>query len=139
MATRRLLVWLGPESDGSDDGIQYLGQPWPHIGRNRRRDPGGYRKAVEILDRDYLGRMWVVQEFFLARNLLLFVGRERLNLSRDDNAAEKEHGVFSDYTPSTGKLRGYAFLKLLSDDRSQEPQPEHMPNFFVAWRHQSCH
>jgi hypothetical protein len=136
---KTVLVWLGPETDGSDVGIKFLGQHWRHIVHGIGLDPAGGDKAVELLYRDYWRRMWVVQEFFLAQSLLLFAGRESFSLSRDDNTPGKKHLRYSHRNLLAAEPMGYSFLERLSDGWLQKPQPEHMSSFFAAWRHQSCH
>ena len=80
-----VLVWLGPEKDGSDIAISFIKTSIATPSRSLPLDLSSdlysqveVQSVLSLLDREYWKRVWIIQEVFRARKILIFCGHERL-------------------------------------------------------------
>lgn len=80
-----VVVWLGPEKDGSDIAISFIHKtvtpPSRGLGLDLSSDLFSsveIRSLLDLLSREYWGRVWIIQEVFRARKIMIYCGHEKL-------------------------------------------------------------
>jgi hypothetical protein len=80
-----VIVWLGPEKDGSDVAISFIRHSVTPRSRALALDLSSdlpssieLRPIVDLLSREYWRRVWIVQEVFRARKIMIYCGHEKL-------------------------------------------------------------
>lgn len=112
-------VWLGPEADGSRAAAGFLEDVChrsesPHrvtklLGSKDRE--AGLAAAVSLFERDYWKRLWVVQEVFNARDIVVYCGSTRLpwDVYKEASRVFQRHkGDVDYYFPANSQGRTYA-------------------------------
>ncbi len=80
-----VLVWLGPEKDGSDIAIYFVKTTIATPSRSLPLDLSsdlfpqvGVQSVLSLLDREYWKRVWIIRDVFRARKILICCGHKRL-------------------------------------------------------------
>ena len=81
---KEVIVWLGPEKDGSDIAISFIKNSVVPPTRGLSSDLSSHlfsEEGCSILDlvkREYWRRVWIIQEVFRARKIIIHCGHEKL-------------------------------------------------------------
>jgi len=70
----KVIAWLGPASDDSGLGMDYLSNLYVTSHLEQRATPAELESAHKIISREYWYRMWVLQELGLAIDLVVQCG-----------------------------------------------------------------
>jgi ankyrin repeat protein len=71
----RVLVWLGPEADGSREAIEAI-----HSGCDATSQRAG--KVQVLFERPYWSRLWIIQEVLMSRTVTVMCGNQSFGLWR---------------------------------------------------------
>jgi ankyrin repeat protein len=68
-----VLIWLGPEADGSSEGIAAINSGYAAIARHGRQ-------VQALFERPYWNRLWIIQEVLLSQKSVVLCGDEAFDL-----------------------------------------------------------
>ena len=133
-----VLVWLGARREPESTALCHRGIPLYPASPIRHhftaspdwKKPDHRREILQILSRPYWDRLWIIQEFLLAREILLFYGDDHFwgqdlfrtlcelqNTTHHDTSARKL--VYAKFSKETDKYRLFgqpqSSLKILKD------------------------
>ncbi|TVY83162.1 Heterokaryon incompatibility protein 6 OR allele [Lachnellula suecica] len=98
---RTVLVWLGTESKGSANALNWIRRcnaQFQRYGRSTQQQTRGWKALAHLCNRDYWKRVWIVQEVVLARRLTIHCGRSQADWRGFVNILNEAHPIL---TPPT--------------------------------------
>ncbi|KAF4564790.1 hypothetical protein EYR40_010961 [Pleurotus pulmonarius] len=104
-------VWLGPAEDDSDTAMDFvrdshkLDVDAPKLQLSDITPP--WRAMQALFARSWWGRMWIVQELFMSRNVVVRCGEKEVGVDRFRELVAKEQRLR--VRARSGQLRGYDF------------------------------
>ncbi|KAH8589510.1 hypothetical protein B0O99DRAFT_553461 [Bisporella sp. PMI_857] len=77
---RRVLVWLGLETENTQEAFSFLSNSYLHSPSNRREvmDDPRWAALKELCEMEYWNRVWIVQEICLASRVVICCGRQQI-------------------------------------------------------------
>jgi hypothetical protein len=103
-------VWLGPSSDNSDVAMDFIA----NSSSINVKDPRFSGKDVPSLAlsalfaRTWWSRIWVVQEIFLSKNIIVKCGDKEVDFEQLTNLSRKETDLRAYYRTAAGQILGGA-------------------------------
>jgi hypothetical protein len=143
---KTVVVWLGREADDSAAALDFMDYVFMKF--DHRQAEFGTKMAASLkpamtalLSRDYWYRLWIVQEFSLARHALVFAGRSSCSVLKCDRISLQLSyfsALFGFYGLHASTLAGLPFFTGLVVVRTAV-FPSHQFHDLVAfWKHQKC-
>jgi hypothetical protein len=138
------VVWLGPEMEDSESAIRYINNlSMAEAGADTVRAKIADPALTALFSRSYWERMWVVQEFFLSKRLLIFAGSNSCWWQDLYKLPDIVYGT----TAAARELEGVARTKGMSmilqkrwfnDGDKRYQRPSEVDQLIIFWQHQKC-
>ncbi|KAI1327451.1 heterokaryon incompatibility protein-domain-containing protein [Xylariaceae sp. FL0255] len=112
-------LWLGPEENQSELAMEFLKEVYGTKDNGNRikalLSTPSLRKAVSatvaLFQRDYWNRLWVVQEVFNARDIMVYCGQAKIQWQAFETASEVFKRVGNDMDVLFPAASAYVFTK----------------------------
>ncbi|KAF9494027.1 hypothetical protein BDN71DRAFT_1020537 [Pleurotus eryngii] len=104
-------VWLGPSEDDSNTAMDFVRHSHkldiddPKLQLSDINPP--WRAMQALFARSWWGRMWIVQELFMSKNVVVRCGEKEVEMDRFRELMQKEQRLR--VRARSGQLRGYDF------------------------------
>jgi Heterokaryon incompatibility protein (HET) len=124
-----VIVWLGPASENSQQAMRFLAS----------RHIGTYEDGFcvrELFNREYWKRIWIIQEFVRAKDLIIACGDEELDLRTYTRFCEYVEKGFYDVKHGFYDLRqGVPFMLM---QLRKSPGRARLHELLIKFRDQTC-
>jgi hypothetical protein len=154
-SARTVVVWLGLGTADSNYAINTLrlrleselcfARTVERTVGGKLTDMHGSSSISALFDRPYWCRMWVVQELFLARSVLLCAGRKGLWFERKEATADDGQfhltawlaDLVQEYE-NKSLPKGFEFFRIVDSDRRRDIPLSKMVDLLEQWNDQGC-